>query len=221
MSDQEKEGQDGQGTNTSTENQENEESSSGEGQNEQKLVSKEALDKALSDMHKFKKRAQELEAKFKKEEMESLKQKQEWQKIAELKEKEAQELAEEKELIKKSLVSDKKYTAIKEAALKAGVLESALDDLELLNFPEVQVESTSTGRINVIGASEAVQRLKTLRPHWFGKGAPRINGKMPNVDNKGDGIVTLDKLRKLRVEAMKSGDYSAYEKAHKQFTERK
>ena len=116
----------------------------------------------------------------------------------------------------KAVITDKKMSAIREAAIKAGVLESALEDIDFLDWSGVQVETTSTGRLNVLGVDDAVKRIKTLKPHWFGKPAPKINGKVPEAKGQ-DGIVTLEKLNKLRKEAMKSGDYSAYEPAFKAF----
>ena len=197
---------------TTTSTNENTEST----QTEAKLVSKEAYEKVMADMHKYKKQLKEFEAKNKEAEMKVLKEKQEWQKIAELKEQEAKEALEQKERMTKAIVTDKKLSAIREAALKHGVLESALEDMDFLDWSSVQVETTSTGRINVLGVEDAVKRVKTLKPHWFGKPAPKINGKVPETKGT-DGIVTVEKLNKLRKEAMKSGDYSAYEPAFKAF----
>lgn len=199
-------------TTSTTESTESTESTS----TETKTVSKEAYEKVMADMHKYKKQLKEFEAKNREAELKVLKEKQEWQKIAELKEQEAREALEQKERMTKAIVTDKKLSAIREAALKHGVLESALEDMDFLDWSGVQVETTSTGRINVIGVEDAVKRVKTLKPHWFGKPAPKINGKVPETKGT-DGIVTVEKLNKLRKEAMKSGDYSAYEPAFRAF----
>lgn len=179
---------------------------------EAKTVSKDAYDKVMQDMHKYKKALREIEAGKKQAELQSLKEKQEWQKVAEIKEKEAMEAREQKEKLTKAVVTDKKMSAIREAAMKAGILDSALDDIELLNWNDVEVETTSSGRINVLGAEDGVKRLKTLKPHWFGKSTSKVNSKIPDVNQKSD-VVTVEKLSKLRKEAMQSGDYSAYKPA--------
>lgn len=218
MSDtQETSGQaDGQNTQSEEQNQEQKQ----EQKQQEAVVSKEAYEKVVQDMHKFKKLVKDFEQKQKQTELQALKEKQDWQKIAELKEKEAQEALEQKEMLKKAVITDKKMSAIRTAAMKAGVLDSALDDIDLLNWNDVEVETTSTGRINVVGADEAVKRLKTLKPHWFGKTVSKINGKVPEAKGE-SGLVTLEKLNKLRKEAMKSGDYSAYKPAFEAYQAQK
>lgn len=184
---------------------------------EAKTVSMEAYKRSQDDMHKYKKQLREIEAAKKADELKVLKEKQDWQKIAELKEKEATEAREEKARLTKAVVSDKKMSAIREAAMKSGMLDSALDDIELLGWSDVEVETTSTGRINVLGAEDAVKRLKTLKPHWFGKSATKVNSKIPDVKDGKSDIVTLEKIVKLRKEAQQSGDYSAYEPAFRTY----
>ena len=182
-----------------------------------KPVSRDAYEKAMADMHKYKKSLRELEAKQKDQELRVLKEKQDWQKIAELKEQEALDAIAQKERMTKAVVNDKKMSAIREAAMKSGILETALDDIELIDLSEVQVETTSTGRINVLGVEDAIKRVKTLKPHWFGKPPVKVNGQIPNVKNTGEDVVTLEKIVKLRKEAMQSGDYSAYTPAFKKY----
>lgn len=184
---------------------------------EPKMVSADAYKKAMDDMHKFKKQLRDIESNKKVEELKTLKEKQEWQKIAEMKEQEANEAREQKDQLTKVVVTDKKMSAIREAAMKMGVLDSALEDMDLLNWKDVEVETTSTGRINVLGAEDAVKRLKTLKPHWFGKTPAKVNSKIPDVKDGKSDIVTLEKLNKLRKEAMDSGDYSVYAPAFKTY----
>ena len=181
-----------------------------------KTVSAEAYEKAMADMHKYKKALREIENNKKTQELQTLKEKQEWQKIAELKEKEANDAIEERKKLTNAVINDKKMSSVREAAMKAGILDSALDDIELLNWSEVQVETTSTGRINVQGAEDAVKRLKTLKPHWFGKSAGKINSKIPDVNQDSD-VVSIEKLNKLRKEALNTGDYSVYEPAFRKY----
>jgi len=73
-----------------------------------------------------------------------------------------------------------KTSAIKEEALKAGILDTAVDDLDMLDTSIVEVETTDKGNINIHGASNFVEDLKARKPHWFKKaGAPTINNGTP------------------------------------------
>lgn len=177
----------------------------------QDVVPKSELDKVLSDMHKFKKMAREYETKMKEQEMSKLKEQQEWQKIAEIKEKEAAEAVEEANKLKSSFLNTQKYNAIKSAALASGIRKEALNDLELLDFDDdVAIETTNTGKINVLGADAAIKKLKADRPYWFGKSMNSVNTDSPGVSSGGE--ITMEKLLKVKAAAGKSGDYKEYEK---------
>ena len=175
-------------------------------------VSKAELQKVLDEMHKYKKTAKEYEATIKNQEMQKLKDQQEWQKIAELREREAREAKQEADQLKNSFLSSRKYEALKNAALANGIRKEALNDLELLDFDDhVAVETTNTGKINIIGAEAAIKKFKADRPHWFGKSTGHINSDNPEVVS-GEGI-TMDKVMKAQAEARKTGDWSKYKDA--------
>lgn len=174
-------------------------------------VSKSELEHALADLQKYKSKAKEYEDKARKTEEERLRETQQWQKLAELKAKEAAERDEELQTIKSSLVEEKKYSAVKEAALKAGIRPEAVDDLNMLNMKDVVIETTSTGRVNILGADRFIDNLKQLRPHWFGKPAMNVNTQTPKITTST--VASTDDLIKLSLEASKTGDYTAYKKA--------
>jgi hypothetical protein len=176
-------------------------------------VPKSELTHALNDLHKFKSQAREAQDKLKQIEENNLKNSQEWEKYAKLKEDEADTFKQKFEGLQDNLVRSEKYSALKEAALKAGVRKEALPDLELVGFDEMVIETTNTGRMRVLGADSVVQKLKQDRPHWFRSGASNINPNMPEVVNGSSNQVTYDQLKKLEVEAKKTGDYAAYQKA--------
>lgn len=144
-------------------------------------VDKAEFQKVLNQMHEQKKRAKDLEARLKEAEISKLKEQQNWQQIAELKEKEAQEISTKYTALSENLVLDKKFAAVKEAALKQGILPSAIDDLEMIDLSSVVVEKTSTGRINVLGAEQLVSGLKLKKAHWFETKGSRINPETPGV----------------------------------------
>lgn len=170
---------------------------------QQEMVSKAELQKVLDEMHKYKKTAKEFEAKIKDQEMSKLKAQEEWQKVAEIKEREAQEAIEKATRLEQSFLNNRKYDAIKAAALQNGIRKEALNDLELIDFDDdIAIETTSTGKINVIGAEAAVKKLKAQRPYWFGKSISGVNTDSPDVVT-GEGV-TIDKVMEAQAKWRKS-----------------
>jgi hypothetical protein len=97
-----------------------------------------------------------------------------------------------------------------------GIRKDALNDLDLLDFDEVIVETTSSGNINIIGADSAVKKLKSERPHWFGSKVGRnVNGNTGDVIDDGIKKLTLKDVRTAEEKARKSrskDDEDAYKK---------
>jgi hypothetical protein len=138
-----------------------------------------------------------------------------WQELAELKAKEAEDYKAHLDKTREAMVTDKKFGAVREAALKAGIRPEAIADLELVGLDKVQVETTSLGRVNVIGVDNLIDSIKLSRPHWFGGQQTRVAGTVPNISSPS--VVSLSELNKLSLEASKSGDYTAYEQKLKQY----
>jgi len=177
---------------------------------------KSEMDHVLKDLHKFKAQAKDLEEKLKAKETEDLKISQRWKELAEIKERENSELKTKLDTKDKMIVDDKKFSALKDSALKAGLRKEALADLELVGLEDIAIETTSTGRINVIGADVAVERLKTMRPHWFSSTqAPSINLNQPGVTQ--GSLLTKQDVFKAEDEAKKTGDYTKYKAVLEQF----
>lgn len=78
---------------------------------------------------------------------------------------------------KKTFWNGLKYQEIKSQALKAGIRPEAIDDLSLYDASEVEVETTSHGNANILGAREFIEKLKITRPYMFQDNRP------PNVNN--------------------------------------
>lgn len=173
------------------------------------LVSKAELKRVLDDMHKFKARAKELESMLEDQKLNKLKENNQWKEIAESKEKEAETLQQQLDAIKNAMVKNTKFNVIKSEAIKRGIRNEALDDLELLNFDDyVTIETTSTGRINVLGADLAIEDLKRKKPHWFGKQSVSMNNASPEaISSK----ISYEQVQKELNEAKKTGDYSKAE----------
>lgn len=183
---------------------------------ESETVTREAYNRIQADLVK-----QKAEAKAAREQAENLrrqglKEKEDWKALATEWEAKAKESETKLNGMTSAIVNDKKMSAIKLEAKKAGILDSALEDLELIDFPEVGVETTSTGRMNVMGADRAVQRIKMSRPHWFSRSAPNINSNTPDVNPPG-AKVTEAEIERLSAEARKTGDWSKVKTAMQQY----
>ena len=113
----------------------------------------------------------------------SLKQKESYKELYEM-EKEKREKAESTTAdLRKTVYNSFKNSAIKDKAVEAGILPSAIDDLELLDNSIVEIETTDKGNISVLGASEFVESIKAKKPHWFSNTkAPNINITNPTED---------------------------------------
>lgn len=122
------------------------------------------------------------------------KEKEDWKTVAEHHEVKAKEYEQKYSGLKESLVREKKISALTIEAQKQGINPASLPDLELLDFDEVQVETTSTGKILVTGQDRAVAKLKTLRPHWFSTNVPSVNPSTPNLGRPQNGGVTIADL---------------------------
>jgi hypothetical protein len=156
---------------------------------QKEVVPKEAYENVMSDLQKTKQNFKELQDRLKsfEDEKESLKvkglkDKEEWQKLAEIREREAQELKQKLEATSKSTANYFKRAEVRQQALKAGIREAALDDIDLLPLDDVAVETTSHGRLNVLGADKFVDRLRATKPHWFeSKADPGVVSTTPST----------------------------------------
>lgn len=146
-----------------------------------KTVSWENHQRALSDLHKFKKQVDDLGTKLGDMESQSLKEKQDFKSLYERETEKRKAAEEEVKKVKGWAVSTHRFAEIKSEAMKAGLLPNALSDLELIPQDNVEVEVTSTGRFLVNGAKDFVENIKKDRPHWF------QNPKAPNVNSGGGG----------------------------------
>ena len=168
----------------------------------------------LKDLHEFKQRALKLESDLKerdkliKEKEESdLAKEQEWQKLAEMRASERDQAKEELNGLRDSLVMNKKMTALELVANNLGIRD--VNDVErfgLIN--DVVVESTSTGKVNVLGAEEAIKKLKADKPYLFKSGGSSLNPADPEVVS-GKSISFSD-IEKERLKAEETGDYTPY-----------
>ncbi len=93
-----------------------------------------------------------------------LKENNQWKELAEAKEKEANDAKAETARIKDSFVGNQKYNAARDKCKALGLRPEAEADLESLDLEAITIETTSTGKINVLGADKFAERLKTVKP---------------------------------------------------------
>ena len=142
--------------------------------------------RALDDMHRYKREAQEKDQKLAEIEDTRLREKEDWKKIAENKQAESEDWKQKFENQNSLFVNTQKFNAVSKIALEEGLLTESLEDLDLLSLEEVEIESTSSGRYVVHGAKEFIAKLKKSRPHWFKRvGAPKVDS--------GGGTITENK----------------------------
>lgn len=158
------------------------------------VVSKEAYDKVKDDMHKYKAELAEMRKHIDDMKVQGHKAKEDWKSVAELHEAKAKDLETRYTGLKESLVKEKKLHALVTEAQKQGINPASLPDLELLDFDEMSIETTSTGKILTSGQDKAIARLKTLRPHWFNKTTPSINPATPELGRPSGSVVTVADL---------------------------
>lgn len=97
-----------------------------------------------------------------------------------------------------------KMSAIEQEAIRLGIREQALHDIAMIDNSIVQIETTSTGNANVLGAREFVEQLKETRPHWFGdQSAPIVNSANPQMS-------TVNDLTPAQLAALQKTDPAKY-----------
>lgn len=118
-------------------------------------------------------------------------------------------------------MEERKLEAIKFEARKAGLVTEFEDMLERYGTDGVEIETTSSGRVNVIGASSFVSRLKSKYPRMFEQKGSKINSESPTIAKESE--LTYEKLNELKKKAEKSGnsksaEWAAYKEALLKFT---
>lgn len=161
-------------------------------------------------------KAAKYEADMKAKEQERLRQNNEWQKIAEMKEKEADEVKGKYQKVVTGYAQREKYNALTNAALSAGLKKESVSDIRLLDFPEMKIETNEEGDISISGVEKALQRLKASRPHWFNSSTINVNASTPSATGGSGSNISWDQLKKAEAEWKKNPskqNESAYREA--------
>lgn len=174
-----------------------------------RVVTYEDHERALTDLHRFKRAAKELEdkklemeRKLSEIETKQLQEKEDYKTLAEKRLEQVNELTGKYEGLKSSIYTNHQMSAVKEEALKAGLRPEAVEDLELLDVEGVAVEMTNTGKVTVVGAKDFVDGLKNSRKHWFKPQIPNVNSGSGSF-TPATGSVTAQDVGKLEREAQR------------------
>lgn len=130
-------------------------------------VTLEEHQKTLTRLKSLEEERDALKKTSKDSELQQMKDQERWKEIAELKTREAEEANEKVDNMSTALQKREKMSSIRNAATQAGLRKDALDLLDLMEFPEVQIEATTLGNINIVGVSTAIEALKLKHPSLF------------------------------------------------------
>lgn len=155
---------------------------------EQNHVDYETYERTKNDMHKFKrqfsdlaKEKEQLLAKLNEVEEQKLQSSENYKGLWEKTREEKEQWESKFKTLSNSIIEDKKLSAIKEHALKAGIDSEFVDMLEAFDTSDVIVERTSSGGFIVNGADSWVEGLKSSKPKMFQRKAdPTINNSSPD-----------------------------------------
>lgn len=152
------------------------------------LVPKSEHQRALDDLHKFKKQAKELQTQLENANSSRLKEKEDFKTLAETYEKKWKEESELHAKTKQSVEYNHKYTAAYSALKKEGLMDEAEKLLDKDGLEELVIENTDQGRYIIHGKDALVQRWKKDLPFAFKSATPpKINpggGKTTDISDK-------------------------------------
>ncbi len=183
----------------------------------EKIVSWKDHQAALSDLHKFKQKALKLEQDQKSARENELKAKEQWKTLAEQREAEVNDWKNKYEGTVKSTVNLTKMSALKDECMKLGLSDEK--DLEFLDLEDLQIETTNTGKMSVLGAKTFAERLKAIKPHWFRPTATVVNSSNPRIVDPSGPVSAQDvyAAEKAWRNSKKPEDLQNYQEVHAKY----
>jgi len=173
------------------------------------VVPRHAYESVTTDLHKYKQKLREFEQKFEEQQTSKLKANEEWKSLyeSEVSKRESAEMQAKR--LEDSFVFNKKMDVIKQEAIKQGIHNAALNDLEHMGFDDVQIQKTvredGLQSVDIVGAADAIARLKAAKEYLFNKNTPpKTNTSDPEVGLPSE--VTVDQVLK----AEKDGNTQKY-----------
>jgi len=178
-------------------------------------VSKKAYEEVKNDMIRYKQEFKTLQdelseykSQLEKANESRLAEKQEFKTLYEQTKQKYEQQVQENQKLYGAFETNEKMQAIRQAAIKAGIRDEALDDLDLMDTSGVIVERTDQGRINIIGANDFVENLKTRKSFWFQSTQPPKVNTGTGGGSRGDTKLSPQEILKLEKE--KPDEYRKY-----------
>lgn len=160
--------------------------------------------RALDDLHRFKTEAKEAKAQLEQVQQDNLKKAQDFKTLWENEQKLRTDAEAGLGKLKNAIVNNEKYTAIKTAAMKAGLRADAVDMLDHIPVEGVEVEATNQGRFLVHGADTFVEHLKKKMPFAFSNTeTPKFNGGGASGSAKAESITAAQLVSIQRTDPAK------------------
>lgn len=183
---------------------------------------KEQFQKAQEALRQHQQQIEEKDKQLKSIEERKLIEQNKWKELAEKYKSDYESTTTELSQFRNDFVNDKKMDAIKREALKHGIRPEAIDDLDMLANDEVEIETTSTGKINILGADSFVEKVKAIKPYWFQElTAPTVNnGQSLNAKPKDYSPSQILKLQKENPKEYNRYMNAQYEKRKNQYQPR-
>lgn len=153
-------------------------------------VEKSVYESVSNDMHKYKRQAQDnsaaneqLRSEIEALKTDKLKETNNYKELYESTQAKLEETTNQNVTFKKEVVHNMKLDALREHAVKKGLRD--LSDLDIVDLSSMTVETTNTGKFNVLGADLMVENLQKKKAHWFNDGIdPGVNNSTGSYSNE-------------------------------------
>lgn len=178
-------------------------------------------EKYKNDLIRFKKEAREamelaeqLKTKLKEKENATLIEKEQYKELWEQEKQRAAEYENKITEFKQSYLEDKKRSAIEKEAIKLGIKPNYLRFVYSEAGDSVEIETTSAGNINVLGAKEFMESFRESNPDLF------KNEKAPYTNNARPQMNTGKTLTPMEIIKLQKKDPKAYNEYMNKMTKR-
>lgn len=154
------------------------------------VVPKRAYEEVASDLQKRKARERELEQKLRdaearenEQKLKALREKEDYKSMYETEKASREKFENELTSTRQSVIDSAKWNSASRELLAIGLDPATIRDVErLVDLDEIEVELTSTGRVNVLNAKEVAAKFKAKSPYYFqNTSKPNLNPTIPTV----------------------------------------
>lgn len=148
-------------------NDSGDDSDEGDDADEEEQAGDAAYRRLKADLKKERDKRKALEADARKRADDAKREEGKFRELAEERERERDEANEKLSKTEQTFRNTLRAQRVLALAEKAGLRDTARDDLDLLDLDDIEVEETDSGRYIVRGADKFVEKLKKNKPHWF------------------------------------------------------